>query len=53
MIDYHGDILFTMRPTNRSSEFVARFTHGRLEWIRPLEHYPEANRRLLMEQGAR
>jgi hypothetical protein len=53
VIDYHGDILLTHAADEQVSEFVARFTHGRLEWIRPLEDYPEANRGLLMEQGAR
>lgn len=49
IIAYHGDILLY----GASRRFVARFTNGRLEWIRPLDDYPEENRVLLIEQGAR
>jgi hypothetical protein len=54
VIDYHGDILLHgVQPDYSPKEFVARFTHGRVEWIRPAEEYPEENRRLLVEQGTR
>lgn len=54
VIAYHGDILLIYNgPDKRWLELVARFTQGRLEWLRPLEEYPEENRVLLIEQGAR
>lgn len=54
VIDYHGDLLLH-GPDNegRWNGFVARFTDGMLEWIRPMEEYPEANKELLFEQGER
>jgi hypothetical protein len=53
VIAYHGDILLYGTGKDENLELVARFTNGRLEWIRRLEDYPEANRALLIEQGAR
>jgi hypothetical protein len=54
VIDYHGDILLYHYQADKSwLELVARFTHGRLEWLRSLADYPEENRVLLMEQGTR
>jgi hypothetical protein len=54
VIEYHGDILLSGDATaQRFEKLVARFTHGRLEWIRPLDQYPEANRLLLVDQRAR
>ena len=54
VIEYHGDILhFGSKADERYRELVVRFTHGRLEWICPLDKYPEANHALLIEQGAR
>ncbi len=52
VIEYHGDILL-YTADDPALELVARFTHGRLEWLCPLEDYPEVNRKLLVEQGAR
>lgn len=54
VLDYHGDLLLS--DTNSDGpdrELVARFTHGRLEWVRPLNGYPAESRDLLLEQGAR
>jgi hypothetical protein len=54
VIPYHGDILLHIAGADeRFHRLVARFTHGQLEWLRPFEEYPEANRQLLIEQGAR
>lgn len=54
VIEYHGDLLLSGPDTEDCwIDFVARFTHGALEWIRPVADYPEANRELLGEQGAR
>lgn len=53
-IDYHGDLLlYHCGPGESPRELVARFTHGRLEWLRALDEYPEENHALLLEQGAR
>ena len=33
--EYHGDIRFYgSGPTGERHEFIARFTHGRLEWVK-------------------
>jgi hypothetical protein len=54
VIEYHGDILLYCSTLAQGFEhLVARFTHGLLEWIRPLDEYPDANRVLLVEQGVR
>lgn len=56
VIAYHGDISLLAwcdSPDERIQEIVARFTHGVLEWLRPISDYPEDNRTLLREQGAR
>lgn len=53
-IEYHGDILLTRYQSGMIPDsIVARFTHGQLEAIWPVEEYPATNRELLMEQGAR
>jgi hypothetical protein len=55
VIDFHGDIslVYTLdRPHDRLQELVARFTHGQLEWIRPIEQYPAGNRTLLTGYAA-
>jgi len=37
-MDYHGDVRFCgSGQDNKFVDYVARFTHGRLEWIRPYE----------------
>jgi hypothetical protein len=53
LIGYHGDLLLWQRDTNDPTELVVRFTHGQLKWIRPVQQYPEDNRLLLLDQGAR
>lgn len=53
-IAYHGDILLVAAGKGDPlQELVARFTHGRLEWIRALSAYPAENRAILTERGAR
>lgn len=49
-VDFHGDIwlLSTERP---SQEYVARFTHGRLEWIRLSSDVPPVRRNLIPPQS--
>ncbi len=54
VVEYHGDILLYGPQTNKGSgEWVARFTHGQLEWVRPVEEYPDINHTYLVAQGAR
>ena len=54
VIDYHGDILlYGPISGGHPKDVVVRFTHGLLEWIRMAEDYPEVNKTLLLEQGAR
>jgi hypothetical protein len=38
-IKFHGDILLFRCRDSAPREVVARFSDGRLEWIRPLEAY--------------
>ncbi len=54
IVEYHGDILLYGPARGKdSAEMVARFTHGRLEWIRPVDEYPDINYMFLLEHGAR
>jgi hypothetical protein len=43
-MDYHGDILLCGTVDAKYAEFVARFAHGTLEWIRPFESLAEVHR---------
>jgi hypothetical protein len=40
-VDYHGDIRFDGGRVGESLEYVARFTHGQLEWLRSAADLPE------------
>jgi len=45
---YHGDVLFYgSREQEPLANYVARFTDGQLQWIRPLEALPEIRRQWL------
>jgi hypothetical protein len=50
-VGYHGDIrIQAMLPGNGTLEYVFRFTHGTVEWIRPsLKTMPAGNGRSLAE----
>ena len=41
-LGFHGDIKLTGCHQGTMSHHVARFTHGTLEWIRPLSALPES-----------
>jgi hypothetical protein len=44
-LDYHGDLwLFARDEDSPHERYVARFTHGQLEWIRPFAELSEAQR---------
>lgn len=50
--EYHGDILLfgnTLRQPDDGEHYVARFTHGQLEWIKPLGDYPSGIYRFLSD----
>ena len=47
-LDFHGDVLFCGSVDGQTSvAFIARFTHGQLEWIRSSDELPELQQRLL------
>jgi hypothetical protein len=45
--EFHGDILLTATSGDGLVEYVARFTHGNLEWIRPWPEISEIQRSFL------
>jgi hypothetical protein len=45
--EFHGDIRLLGGAGDRLVECVARFTHGTLEWIRPLSEISEFQKRFL------
>jgi hypothetical protein len=51
-MNYHGDIeLYSTTNDGTLATYVARFTHGTLEWIRPLVALGEIDRFLPMNKG--
>lgn len=51
-LDYHGDIeMHASTFDDVCVSYVARFTHGTAEWIRPLGNLPEFHRTWLLERG--
>jgi len=44
-LDFHGDIKLTADEEDMQ-EYVARFTHGTLEWVRPFADLSEAEQAL-------
>jgi hypothetical protein len=46
--EYHGDIeMYGTTAANKLVRYAVRFTHGALEWIRPLDELEEIHRLLL------
>ena len=46
--EYHGDIeMYGTTADNKLVRYAVRFTHGSLEWIRPLDELEEIHRLLL------
>ena len=45
-MEFHGDIVLTGFLGNSYSEHVLRFTHGTLEWVRPIESLCEEQRNI-------
>lgn len=45
-MDYHGDVLlYAPGKDGKLAEYVARFTHGTVEWIRPYHGADDADNR--------
>jgi hypothetical protein len=40
-IPFHGDFQLYRLREHEPEEFVVRFTHGKMEWIKVLKDYPE------------
>src|ERR1700729_2016109 len=45
-LDFHGDIRL-VSSEDGDEEYIARFTHGTLEWIRPRVDVPQIRRSLI------
>ena len=44
-LNYHGDLeLYGSDTTGRMAHYVARFTHGSVEWVRPSDDISAAHR---------
>jgi hypothetical protein len=39
-MNFHGDIVLSSFKENNQATYVARFTHGTLEWVRSIEALP-------------
>jgi hypothetical protein len=46
-VDFHGDIRLVSAAAGKYEEYIVRFTHGTLEWIRPMADVPEIRRNLV------
>jgi hypothetical protein len=49
-LNFHGDILLTAEE-DEFREYVVRFTHGVVEWVRPFEEFSEAKRMLAIRRN--
>jgi hypothetical protein len=54
-MNFHGDIRLVRNREGEYAAFVVRFTHGQLEWIKPMEEFPEEQQALIrarnLEEG--
>jgi hypothetical protein len=48
-VPFHGDMLMYRLEADKLADYVARFTHGTLEWIRPIAELSEAERMFLRD----
>jgi hypothetical protein len=49
-LEFHGDILLT--PEERElKEYVVRFTHGCMEWVRPYDEFSKAEQMLILRRN--
>jgi hypothetical protein len=49
-LDFHGDILLTPEE-DELKEYVVRFTHGVMEWVRPYEEFSQAEQMLALRRN--
>ena len=49
-LDFHGDIRL-MTSEGEIREYAVRFTHGRLEWVRPFADLSEAEQMLVTRRN--
>lgn len=48
-LNYHGDLdLFGIDTAGRAARYVARFTHGSVEWVKPHDDISAAHRAWLL-----
>jgi hypothetical protein len=51
-VDYHGDLeIYGEAVDGESVSYAVRFTHGNVEWIRPLDTLSENHRSWLLDRG--
>jgi hypothetical protein len=50
-MQYHGDVLLTGEWDGKFVEYVARFTNGTLEWIRPMGDFSQAEKDLVVRRN--
>ncbi len=46
-LEFHGDVILVTTFETQFIQYVARFTHGTLEWIRPWSELSEIHRSIL------
>jgi hypothetical protein len=46
-LEFHGDVILVTTFETQFIKYVARFTHGTLEWIRPWSELSEVHRSIL------
>jgi hypothetical protein len=50
-MEFHGDIVVTGFRGNNHANYVLRFTHGLLEWARPLESLSEEQQNIAIARN--
>jgi hypothetical protein len=50
-MEFHGDIVVTGFRANSYADYVLRFTHGLLEWTRPIESLSEEQQTIAMARS--
>jgi hypothetical protein len=46
-MEFHGDIRLNGEKDGKARDYIVRFTHGTVEWIRPIEMFSEKQRTLI------
>ncbi len=50
-MQFHGDIILTSIEGNSYTDHVLRFTHGTVEWARPIEALSEEERNIALARS--